>query len=323
MASVFLSHSSKDKEFVEWLANQLKELGHSVWFDKWEIGVGDCIVTEIEKGIGDCDFVVIVLSPNAVSSTWVDREWKAKYWDEIQKNKTLVLPILMEKCDIPILLKTRHYADFSGSERTVAFAKLVLAISPTNSDSGAIQSIALPDNKPDVHSLLSRLSSRQDTLAHVIADALALAHKLKNKDLEHFCVGELTGWNGKDSEEEDKALNYRCIEAFASTSQINMNFMGWSGNVQNIFKAFQNNPKQFTPVKFFMKYSVAQLESFNESGAPQNSVLHVTMPLKEVNKDHKGDAVLFVYMRDDTYRTLLDSIRQQLTQHLIELLPRA
>jgi len=43
---------------------------------------------------------------------WVDREWKAKYWEEVNKNKTVILPILLEDCNIPILLKSKKYADF-------------------------------------------------------------------------------------------------------------------------------------------------------------------------------------------------------------------
>lgn len=43
MPSLFLSHSSADKTFVEKLAKDLEGVGVNVWFDKWEIKVGDSL----------------------------------------------------------------------------------------------------------------------------------------------------------------------------------------------------------------------------------------------------------------------------------------
>jgi hypothetical protein len=91
MSKVFVSHSSNDEEFVRRLASNLRDVGHKQWLDKWEIRVGDCIVSKIEEGIADANFVIIVLSAHAVRSGRVETEWKSKYWDEIQQKKTLAL----------------------------------------------------------------------------------------------------------------------------------------------------------------------------------------------------------------------------------------
>lgn len=40
MPTIFLSHTSIDKPFVEKLARDLQRLGISVWYDKYEIKVG-------------------------------------------------------------------------------------------------------------------------------------------------------------------------------------------------------------------------------------------------------------------------------------------
>lgn len=41
MPTIFLSHTSIDKPFVEKLARDLQRLGISVWYDKYEIKVGE------------------------------------------------------------------------------------------------------------------------------------------------------------------------------------------------------------------------------------------------------------------------------------------
>jgi hypothetical protein len=320
MANVFLSHSSKDKDFVRWLAHQLKELGNQVWLDEWEIRVGDCIVTEIEKGIRDCDYVVIVLSPNAVSSTWVDREWKAKYWDEIQSCQTLVLPVLAEKCDIPTLLKTRNFADFTSDNKAIALARLVIAMTPEVDGTVLQNKTAPPVAAADINALLSRVGSRTEPLAQIIPDALTLAHKFKNSELEVFCKGELTGWLKYTSRKINREIAHRLIEAYASAVPVNPSYIGWNGNLENALIMFKNNPSEFKPFKFFMKYSVAQLESFALNPV-EKSILHVTMPLSDFNEDYKGEGEVYMYMRGNTYETIIDSIRYRLTSLLIDLLP--
>ena len=111
-AKIFISHSSEDKQFARWIAIDLKNAGHRIWFDEWDIKVGESIPRKIGHGLEACDYVALVLSKHAVESRWVENEWHAKYWDEIEKNKVMVLPLLKEDCTMPTLLKTKKYADF-------------------------------------------------------------------------------------------------------------------------------------------------------------------------------------------------------------------
>ena len=57
MPSLFLSHSSADKTFVEKLAKDLEGVGVNVWFDKWEIKVGDSLTGKIEEGLQANDYL--------------------------------------------------------------------------------------------------------------------------------------------------------------------------------------------------------------------------------------------------------------------------
>jgi TIR domain-containing protein len=120
---IFISHSSKDKDIARRLSGNLWTLGYEPWLDEWEISVGECILTSIEKSIDQAAFVVVLLSKHAVESAWVDREWKAKYWDEVERKAISVFPARLDECNIPTLLKTRKYADFRKSH-AVGFYEL-------------------------------------------------------------------------------------------------------------------------------------------------------------------------------------------------------
>lgn len=112
MPSVFLSHNSADKPFVEKLANDLKRIGVNVWFDKWEIKIGESLTWKIEQGIRENEYLAIVLSPEAVNSEWVRCELGAAWAKQMLQKKVVVLPLLYRNCDIPLFLLDRRYADF-------------------------------------------------------------------------------------------------------------------------------------------------------------------------------------------------------------------
>lgn len=114
-ARVFISHSSKDKQQATWIAVDLRAAGHEPWLDQWSIRVGESIPQRISEGISEADFVVVLLSENALASRWVEREWQSKYQMEVDKGRIHVLPALLEPCLLPELLRAKKYADFHAS----------------------------------------------------------------------------------------------------------------------------------------------------------------------------------------------------------------
>ena len=127
-AKVFLSHASSDKGFVKGLAVDLAELGHQPWLDEWEILGGESIPTRVAEGLQESDFVIVILSGNAVESQWVENEWQTKYWDEINERRISLIPLLLSDCKIPTLLKTKKYIDFR-SDYTMALEDLARTLS--------------------------------------------------------------------------------------------------------------------------------------------------------------------------------------------------
>ena len=137
MAKLFISHASQDKEIARQLANDLKVLSHCVWLDEWSVRVGQCISSEIDTALADTHFLILLLSKNAVLSRWVDTEWRAAYWDELKTRSIVVLPVLLEKVQLPRLLQTKKYASFVLSY-AVGFRELINAIEYYESSSSVV-----------------------------------------------------------------------------------------------------------------------------------------------------------------------------------------
>jgi len=115
MTSVFISHSSKDKEFVLKLAKALNEHGVMTWVDHRQIKVGQPIPRRIAEGISHSDFFLIVLSESAVASRWVESELNSAYFKAARQKADAILPVLLENVELPTLLCALKYADFSES----------------------------------------------------------------------------------------------------------------------------------------------------------------------------------------------------------------
>lgn len=87
---IFLSYSSKNKDFARRLAADLERAGTGVWLDEHSMRVGTGLAA-IEPAIRESDCLVVVLSAAAVESEWVDREIELAQQFDVR-----VLPVLLE-----------------------------------------------------------------------------------------------------------------------------------------------------------------------------------------------------------------------------------
>lgn len=72
---VFISHASEDKdEVVRPLAEALRGNGLSVWYDEFELRIGDSLRRKIDKGLANSRFGVIVLSQTFIKKGWPNYE---------------------------------------------------------------------------------------------------------------------------------------------------------------------------------------------------------------------------------------------------------
>jgi len=95
--SVFLSYSSRDREFVRELYRRLTRTGWSVSTIRSQ-SLGRQVGLKLEEGIDACDRMVLVLSPNFLESKWTELERIASLADKKP------LPLMLQPC--------RHLANF-------------------------------------------------------------------------------------------------------------------------------------------------------------------------------------------------------------------
>lgn len=126
MSSIFLSHSHADKPFARRLAADLRKAGHAVWIDEAEINIGDSLIEKIREGLDQVDFIAAVITAASVTSKWVTRELDIASNREIEENRVVVLPLLLEAVELPGFLKGKFYGDFTDMSRYEEIFELLL-----------------------------------------------------------------------------------------------------------------------------------------------------------------------------------------------------
>lgn len=118
MSKVFFSYSYQDKAFVHWLVKKLKEQEIDVWYDEDEIRVGDSVSTQIDRGIKASSIFIVILSHSSLESKWVVNELNQALVYNAKKHGIKVIPVLIEKIEIPYPLNSIKYADFTKNRET-------------------------------------------------------------------------------------------------------------------------------------------------------------------------------------------------------------
>jgi len=88
--SCFISHSTKDDEFVRRLYSSLQAKNIRCWFAPEDMKGGDYFHEQIDRAIQLHDRLVVVLSENSIQSKWVEREIrKARKVERAEKRRKL------------------------------------------------------------------------------------------------------------------------------------------------------------------------------------------------------------------------------------------
>lgn len=112
MARVFISHSSKDRSFIE---RELIPLfsSHEIqyWYSRDDIHTGEKWEQSTRANLRACNWFLVVLSPNAVQSSWVPAEVSIALDEKPDK----VIPVMYRTCnpaDLGMRLHPLQFVDY-------------------------------------------------------------------------------------------------------------------------------------------------------------------------------------------------------------------
>lgn len=105
MPDFFVSYTSADRIWAEWIAYALEEEGFSTVIQAWDFRPGSNFVLEMQKAAGEADRTIMVLSPDYLKSQFASSEWAAAFVQDPQGIRRKLLPVVVRKCSPPGLLR--------------------------------------------------------------------------------------------------------------------------------------------------------------------------------------------------------------------------
>lgn len=127
---VFLSYSAKDRLVVRDIALQLKANKIKVWFDEWQLAIGDSIPHKIELGLESSRVLILCMSRNSFDSDWASIESGTfRFRDPLNKGRRF-LPLRLDDAVAPGSLRQLLSLDWTPSGREESLPKLIAACKP-------------------------------------------------------------------------------------------------------------------------------------------------------------------------------------------------
>ncbi len=79
MKDFFISYSTADRSWAEWIAWNLEEAGYSTVIQAWDIRPGSNFALDIRKATRETERIIAVLSPDYLDSLYTQSEWVAAF----------------------------------------------------------------------------------------------------------------------------------------------------------------------------------------------------------------------------------------------------
>lgn len=109
MSHIFISYSHEYRDYAQKLVKATQTAGLAVWFDE-RIESGDRWWRTIAQAIRESSAVIVIMTPEAEASEWVEREILVA-----QKHNKPIFPVLLKGQEFDLLITTQ-YEDVRGSK---------------------------------------------------------------------------------------------------------------------------------------------------------------------------------------------------------------
>lgn len=210
---VFISHASPDKAtFVRPLAEALRKLGVAVWYDEFSLELGDSISQQIDRGIANSRFGIVVVSPAFISRNWTQHELRALVSRDVDQD-IRILPVWHG-------VTKKEVSDFSPS-----LADKV-AIDTTQVDAMEAAIRILRAVRPDLYSAHPRAELERLASGSALAELQAEIEGLQSELEEYQCPYCGAGLSTRaDAPMDDDQKHWDVVEVF------NCGFRSYGGSV--------------------------------------------------------------------------------------------
>jgi Tfp pilus assembly protein PilF len=124
----FVSYTTADRPWAEWIAWELEDAGYSVIVQAWDFGAGSNFVSAMHDAARRARRTVAVLSPAFLESPYCEAEWGAAFREDPTGRERKLVPVRVRACEPKGLLGQIVYVDVAGLSDADARAALLKGV---------------------------------------------------------------------------------------------------------------------------------------------------------------------------------------------------
>lgn len=121
----FISYTSADRAWAEWIGWVQEETGAKVVLQAWDFGAGSNFVLEMQRAAAAAKRTIAVLSPAYLRSHFAAPEWAAAFAQDPEGLERKFVPVRVEECEPDGILKTIVHVDLVGLDVEAARRQLL------------------------------------------------------------------------------------------------------------------------------------------------------------------------------------------------------
>jgi hypothetical protein len=107
----FISYTSPDAAWAEWVGWVLEEAGASVVLQAWDFAPGSNFVLEMQRAAASAERTIAILSPDYLKSRFGAPEWAAAFAQDPEGMKRSLIPVRVHDCALEGILRTIVHID--------------------------------------------------------------------------------------------------------------------------------------------------------------------------------------------------------------------
>src|SRR5271165_6893671 len=121
----FISYTSADRTWAEWIAWELEAAGYTTLIQAWDLRPGTDWAIKMQEGTTEWNRILAVLSPRFFESKFTSAEWSSAFAKDPTGELGLLIPVRVAEFDPPGLLRARTYIDLVGLAEDAVRKKLL------------------------------------------------------------------------------------------------------------------------------------------------------------------------------------------------------
>jgi hypothetical protein len=124
VADIFVSYTSSDRAWAEWIGHELAKLGHEPHLHDWEINAGDNIMAWMIERHDKADFILGVVSDDWLKAAYSIEEHTAGAWASARARPGFRRYVVVKPTTLPTIVDHRKRVEIFGAPDEVKRQRL-------------------------------------------------------------------------------------------------------------------------------------------------------------------------------------------------------